>query len=108
MLVLVTGAAGFIGSHVAQRLLADGHRVVAVDSFHPYYARTIKERNLEPVRRHAAARFVEADLARADLASIVEGVDAVVHLAARSRGGRSPPRRRGARPRGGAGPRGTR
>ncbi|HVG93528.1 MAG TPA: NAD-dependent epimerase/dehydratase family protein [Planctomycetota bacterium] len=84
MLVLVTGAAGFIGSHVAQRLLADGHRVVAVDSFHPYYARTIKERNLEPVRRHAAARFVEADLARADLASIVEGVDAVVHLAAQA------------------------
>jgi UDP-glucose 4-epimerase len=69
---------------VAERLLADGHRVVAVDCFHPYYARSVKERNVEAVRRHPGARFVEADLARADLAPIVEGVDAVVHLAAQA------------------------
>ncbi len=84
MHVLVTGAAGFIGSHVAERLLADGDRVTAVDSFHPYYAREIKERNAAGVRRHPAARFVEADLASADLAPLVDGVDAVVHLAAQA------------------------
>jgi nucleoside-diphosphate-sugar epimerase len=82
--VLVTGAAGFIGSHVAERCLADGHRVTAVDSFHPYYARAIKERNLEGVRRHPAARFLEVDLSKHDLAPVVEGVDAVVHLAAQA------------------------
>jgi UDP-glucose 4-epimerase len=80
--VLVTGAAGFIGSHVAERCLADGHDVVAVDCFHPYYARATKERNLAGVRGHPRARFVEADLSTADCAPLLEGVDAVVHLAA--------------------------
>jgi UDP-glucose 4-epimerase len=80
--VLVTGAAGFIGSHVAERCLADGHDVVAVDGFHPYYARATKERNVAAVRAHPRARFVEADLAAADPAPLLDGVDAVVHLAA--------------------------
>jgi UDP-glucose 4-epimerase len=80
--VLVTGAAGFIGSHVADRLLADGHDVVAVDCFHPYYARDRKERNLAGLLAHPRARFVEADLATADLAPLLLGVDGVVHLAA--------------------------
>lgn len=84
MHVLVTGAAGFIGSHVAERLLSAGHRVTAVDCFHPYYARAIKERNALALHRHPAARFVEADLATADLAPVVTGVDAVVHLAAQA------------------------
>jgi len=84
MRVLVTGAAGFIGSHLADRLLADGHAVTAVDNFHPYYDRAIKERNAAGIRTHCAARFFEADLARADLAPIVDGVDAVVHLAAQA------------------------
>ncbi len=84
MRVLVTGAAGFIGSHVAERLLADGHAVTAVDNFHPYYDRAIKERNVAAVRAHPNARFVEADLSGADLAPIVEGIDAVVHLAAQA------------------------
>jgi len=82
--VLVTGAAGFIGSHVAERLLRDGHRVTVVDDFDPYYARSIKERNLAAVRAHPAARVVEADLARADLGPVVAGIDAVVHLAAQA------------------------
>ena len=84
MRVLVTGAAGFIGSHVAERLLADGHAVTGVDSFHPYYDRAIKERNLAAQRAHPKARFVEADLARADLAPVVDGVAAVIHLAAQA------------------------
>src|SRR6185503_19461334 len=84
MHVLVTGAAGFIGSHVAERCLRDGHRVTAVDSFHPYYPRAIKERNAAGVRSHPAARFLEIDLATADLEPAVDGVDAVVHLAAQA------------------------
>jgi UDP-glucose 4-epimerase len=82
--VLVTGAAGFIGSHVAERLLALGMRVTGVDSFHPYYARSIKERNAAALRAHANGRLLELDLARADLAPVVEGVTAVVHLAAQA------------------------
>jgi UDP-glucose 4-epimerase len=80
--VLVTGAAGFIGSHVAERCLDGGHRVTAVDSFHPYYDRATKERNVARVRAHASARFLETDLATADLSEALDGVDAVVHLAA--------------------------
>lgn len=84
MRILVTGAAGFIGSHVAERLLRDGHRVVALDNFDPYYARSVKERNLAAVRAHPHAVVLEADLARDDLRPAVEGVDAVVHLAAQA------------------------
>lgn len=84
MHVLVAGGAGFIGSHLAERLLLEGRRVTVVDNFDPYYARALKERNLAFVRRHAAARVLELDLARDDLAPAFEGVDAVVHLAARA------------------------
>src|SRR5258708_36820734 len=49
--VLVTGAAGFIGSHVAEALLARGDEVVGLDNFDPFYDRAVKERNLEPLRR---------------------------------------------------------
>ena len=84
MHVLVTGAAGFIGSTLADRLLEDGHRVTGVDSFHPYYDRAIKERNLEGARGHDAARFLELDLATDDLSEALDGVDAVVHLAAQA------------------------
>src|SRR5688572_16502755 len=82
MRVLVTGAAGFIGSHVAEALLARGDEVVGLDSFHPYYARARKEENVAGVRSHPKARFVEADLARGALGDAVSGADAVVHLAA--------------------------
>lgn len=84
MHVLVTGGAGFIGSHLAERLLADGHRVTVVDSFDPFYDRVLKERNLVGVRAHRSARVLEEDLARADLGPVLDGVDAVAHLAAQA------------------------
>lgn len=84
MHVLVTGGAGFIGSHVAERLLADGQRVTVVDDFDAYYERAIKERNLAAIRSHPQARVLELDLSSADLAPVVEGVEAVVHLAAKA------------------------
>src|SRR5260370_3919140 len=78
--VLVTGAAGFIGSHVAEALLARGDEVVGLDNFDPFYDRAVKERNLEPLRRAPTFRFVEADIARHALPP--HQVAAIVHLAA--------------------------
>ncbi len=63
MKFVVTGCAGFIGSHLAERLLTDGHSVVGVDSFTDYYPRAIKESNLSTFRDHPQFRFHEHDLA---------------------------------------------
>lgn len=81
---VVTGAAGFIGSHLVDRLLADGHRVVGIDCFTDYYPRDVKERNLQAALRHPGFSLVEADLRdnRVDLAGIIESAGVVFHLAA--------------------------
>jgi len=84
MKVVVTGAAGFIGSHLSERLLADGHEVTGVDCFTDYYPRPVKEKNLERLREHRAFRLVEARLQDADLAPIVDGAAHVYHLAAQA------------------------
>ena len=79
--LLVTGAAGFIGSHVSEALLARGDEVVGVDNFDAFYPRAVKERNLDGLRRTKGFRFVEADIVRDPLP--LEGVSVVLHLAAR-------------------------
>jgi nucleoside-diphosphate-sugar epimerase len=78
---LVTGAAGFIGSHLCERLLEEGHRVVGVDAFTDYYPRRVKEANLAGLRGRPGFRLVEADLVRADLAGLVGEADFVLHQA---------------------------
>lgn len=83
-MVLVTGAAGFIGSHVVERLLADGKTVRGVDAFIDYYPRAIKEGNLRAALTHGSFDFVEADLAVADLTPLLDGVTSVCHLAAQA------------------------
>src|SRR5438552_3191300 len=82
MKCLITGAAGFIGSHLCERLLRDGHEVVGLDAFIPYYPRAVKERNLSEARAQPRFRFAEADLRRDPLEGLVDGAEAVFHLAA--------------------------
>lgn len=82
MRVLVTGAAGFIGSHLAEALLDRGDAVVGLDGFIDSYPRSIKEANLAGPRTRTAFEFIEADLRSDSLDEILTGVDAVVHLAA--------------------------
>ncbi len=80
--VLVTGAAGFVGSSLVDRLLDSGTvHVVGVDSFSDYYSRAAKERNLLAARDHANFEFIEADLAVADVASLVDSASFVFHQA---------------------------
>src|SRR3972149_1210348 len=84
MKILVTGAAGFIGSHVAQKLLARGDEVVALDNFAPNYSRARKEANLAEYADHAHCEFVEADIRNADHIRdlfLYYKFDRVVHLA---------------------------
>jgi nucleoside-diphosphate-sugar epimerase len=79
---VVTGAAGFIGSHLCERLLAEGHRVVGIDAFIPYYPRPIKEANLAGLRSRSGFVFHELDLRSPSLADVLADAEAVFHLAA--------------------------
>lgn len=82
MKCVVTGAAGFIGSHLCERLLADGHAVVGIDCFTDYYARAIKEGNLSAAKQSPNFAFHELDLAADDLSPALGGAEYVFHLAA--------------------------
>ncbi len=80
--VLVTGAAGFIGSHLAQGCLEQGHRVLGIDSFTSYYEPELKRANVAQMEDHAAWTFLEGDLVDLDLISLLDGIEVVFHLAA--------------------------
>ncbi len=84
MRCLVTGVAGFVGSHLAERLLGDGHEVSGIDAFIDYYPRQIKERNLEALRTRKNFTFVEGDLLTVELFPLLEGIDWIFHQAAQA------------------------
>jgi nucleoside-diphosphate-sugar epimerase len=84
MNALVTGVAGFIGSTLAERLLADGADVVGIDCFTDYYPRSIKERNLAGPLAHPRFRFVESRIQDVDLPALLKDRTHVFHLAAQA------------------------
>ena len=84
MNAVVTGAAGFIGSSLVTRLLDAGAQVTGVDCFTDYYARALKEANVNQFRDHARCRFVETKIATADWNELLTDVTHVFHLAAQA------------------------
>ncbi|MBM3461508.1 MAG: NAD-dependent epimerase/dehydratase family protein [Armatimonadetes bacterium] len=82
--ILLTGCAGFLGSHLAERLLDDGHTVVGVDCFTDQYGRVQKDANLAALKGRSGFEFVDADLTKVEPISLMDGVTAVFHLAAHS------------------------
>ena len=84
MKALVTGAAGFIGSHLSEYLITKGCRVIGIDNFADYYARFIKEGNLRRLRENPDFEFVEASLLQVNLNELIRDTDAVFHQAAQA------------------------
>ncbi len=86
MKVLVTGAAGFIGSHLTERLLSDGWQVVGVDNFDDFYDPKVKRRNLDKALQDKNFKLIEADIRDSESMekTLADGIDAIVHLAARA------------------------
>ncbi len=84
MRFVVTGVAGFIGSQVAEKLLALGHEVRGVDCFTDYYPRRLKELNLTACQGQPGFSLLDRDLMAADLEALLDGATAVIHLAAQA------------------------
>lgn len=84
MRCLITGVAGFIGSHLAERLLIEGHEVWGVDCFADCYPRALKEHNLAVARSWDTFTLIEQDLLEGDLTSLLDGMEWVFHLAAQA------------------------
>jgi nucleoside-diphosphate-sugar epimerase len=82
MRVLVTGVAGFVGSHLTEKLLSEKYDVVGIDKFLDNYPRRFKQSNLEPFLKHRSFKFLEADLLQVDLRELLKGISYVFHLAA--------------------------
>ena len=90
MKILLTGSAGFIGSHTLDRLLADGHHVIGVDNFDPFYDRALKAANIEQHTDNPSFDLIEGDLAEQTTYNKINfqlggsAPDAIIHLAAKA------------------------
>ena len=82
MTVLITGAAGFVGSHLAERCLSLGSRVIGIDSFSNYYPEPVKRANIAVAAEHPDFTLIEGDLLELDLVPLLADVSAVFHMAA--------------------------
>jgi nucleoside-diphosphate-sugar epimerase len=84
--ILVTGCAGFIGSHLSEKLLAEGFRVTGIDNFDPFYDIVIKRRNLATFLDHPNFEFIETDLSDKIALERVfpSGIDLIIHLAGKA------------------------
>lgn len=84
MICFVTGAAGFIASHLCRRLLKEGFNVVGTDSFADFYPKWIKEQNIQPLMKEKNFEFIAGDLNDLDLKKLLKNTDYVFHLAAQA------------------------
>ena len=84
MRCLVTGVAGFIGSSIAERLIAQGATVVGIDCFTPYYGRNIKEGNLSALLSSPKFKFTEGLIQKTDLSEVCKDIEWVFHQAAQA------------------------
>ncbi|MFH0774441.1 MAG: NAD-dependent epimerase/dehydratase family protein [bacterium] len=84
MKALVTGVAGFIGSHLAEELIKRGDSVIGIDSFTDYYPRQMKEKNIARLREEKSFSFIQADILETDLSKILSQVDCCFHQAAQA------------------------
>ena len=83
--IMVTGCAGFIGSHVSEKLLSEGYKVVGIDNFDPFYPRKVKEKNMMNFLHHPHFTFYEIDLRDASaLNQIEKNVEIIIHLAGKA------------------------
>ncbi|MBW4668289.1 MAG: NAD-dependent epimerase/dehydratase family protein [Cyanomargarita calcarea GSE-NOS-MK-12-04C] len=81
---IVTGAAGFIGSHLAERLLKQGEEVIGIDEFNDYYDPLLKRKNIHHLEAYPNFRLIEADIQLLDWHPLLKGVDVVYHQAAQA------------------------
>jgi UDP-glucuronate 4-epimerase len=87
MKILVTGGAGFIGSHLTEQLIKNDKDVIVIDSMDPYYQREIKENNITNIKKIGNFKFFENDITNAnDMEAIIknESIDTIIHLAAKA------------------------
>jgi UDP-glucuronate 4-epimerase len=85
-MILVTGCAGFIGSHLSERLLSSGHEVIGIDNFDPFYDKELKLKNLQYLLKYPGFHFIEGDICDETTWENASGktIDTVIHLAAKA------------------------